>query len=154
MPKGYVIARAVVTDAEAWSQYAAKATAAQKVYGGNVRKMLNDEKLLRSAYHFYIREQIPRKQAEAEEVAFQPCAAGLWCRLQKCRHRMIIPPDDLLFSDGSHEFRRRRCVGDQCRFQLAGSFTSCPEAMLSVSAWQILSAFRAVRLHSGPGEVP
>ncbi|MCB1512929.1 MAG: DUF1330 domain-containing protein [Hyphomicrobiaceae bacterium] len=34
MPKGYVIARAVVTDAEAWSQYAAKATAAQKVYGG------------------------------------------------------------------------------------------------------------------------
>ena len=39
------------------------------VYGGNLRKLLNDEKLIRSAYHFYIREQIPRKesQAEAEE---------------------------------------------------------------------------------------
>lgn len=36
----------------------------QGVYGGNVRKLLNDEKLLRSAYHFYIREQIPRKAVE------------------------------------------------------------------------------------------
>lgn len=28
------------------------------VYGGNHRKLLNDEKLLRSAFHFYVREQI------------------------------------------------------------------------------------------------
>ncbi len=38
------------------------------VYGGNVRKMLTDEKLLRSAYHFYIREQIPRRAEEAPEL--------------------------------------------------------------------------------------
>ncbi len=31
------------------------------IYGGNHRKLLNDEKLIRSAYHFYIREQIPDK---------------------------------------------------------------------------------------------
>ena len=43
----------------------------QQVYGGNVRRMLSDEKLLRSAYHFYIREQIPRKQAEAEETELE-----------------------------------------------------------------------------------
>lgn len=35
MPKGYVIARAIVTDPSAWAEYAAKATEAQKVYGGN-----------------------------------------------------------------------------------------------------------------------
>ena len=34
------------------------------VYGGNRRKLLNDEKLIRSAYHFYIRQQIPRKASE------------------------------------------------------------------------------------------
>lgn len=39
----------------------------EKVYGGNERKLLNDEKLIRSAYHFYIREQIPRKAAEEAE---------------------------------------------------------------------------------------
>ncbi len=41
----------------------------EAIYGGNHRKLLNDEKLIRSAYHFYIREQIPRKegQEEAEE---------------------------------------------------------------------------------------
>lgn len=31
-------------------------------YSGNVRKLLSDEKLLRSAYLFYLREQIPRKE--------------------------------------------------------------------------------------------
>lgn len=34
MPKGYVIARAKVTDATKWAAYAAKATEAQKLYGG------------------------------------------------------------------------------------------------------------------------
>lgn len=34
MAKGYVIARANVTDPEKWAQYAAKATEAQKLYGG------------------------------------------------------------------------------------------------------------------------
>ncbi len=34
MPKGYVIARANVTDQAAWAEYAALATEAQKVYGG------------------------------------------------------------------------------------------------------------------------
>lgn len=38
----------------------------EKIYGGNERKLLNDEKLIRSAYHFYIRDQIPRKEAEPE----------------------------------------------------------------------------------------
>jgi uncharacterized protein (DUF1330 family) len=33
MPKGYLIARAIVTNPTAWAEYAAKATA-QKVYGG------------------------------------------------------------------------------------------------------------------------
>ncbi|MBD3262715.1 MAG: hypothetical protein GF334_13780 [Candidatus Altiarchaeales archaeon] len=37
------------------------------VYGGNLRKLLADEKLLRSAYMFYIREQIPRKSTEKTE---------------------------------------------------------------------------------------
>jgi hypothetical protein len=40
-----------------------------EVYAGNQRKLLNDEKLIRSAYHFYIREQIPRKEAQAEPAA-------------------------------------------------------------------------------------
>ena len=31
------------------------------VYGGNHRKLLNDDKLLRSAFHFYVREQIVAK---------------------------------------------------------------------------------------------
>lgn len=35
MPKGYVIARATVTDPAAWGQYAAKAGEAMKIYGGN-----------------------------------------------------------------------------------------------------------------------
>ena len=34
MPKGYVIARAVVTNSTAWSEYAAKASEAIKQYGG------------------------------------------------------------------------------------------------------------------------
>jgi len=36
------------------------------VYGGNVRKLLADEKLLRSAFLFYVREQIPRKEVPEE----------------------------------------------------------------------------------------
>ncbi len=36
MPKGYLIARAVVTDAAAWSAYAAAATEAQKIYGARI----------------------------------------------------------------------------------------------------------------------
>jgi uncharacterized protein (DUF1330 family) len=35
MPKGYIIARAVVTNPDAWSAYAAKAGEAMKKYGGN-----------------------------------------------------------------------------------------------------------------------
>ena len=34
MPKGYVIARAIVTKPSAWAEYAAKATEAQKAFGG------------------------------------------------------------------------------------------------------------------------
>jgi uncharacterized protein (DUF1330 family) len=34
MPKGYVIARAVVTNPTAWAEYAAKASEAMKKYGG------------------------------------------------------------------------------------------------------------------------
>lgn len=34
MAKGYVIARANVTDPDAWSRYAAKASEAMKIYGG------------------------------------------------------------------------------------------------------------------------
>ncbi|MNL61313.1 hypothetical protein D3C87_1852200 [compost metagenome] len=34
MPKGYVIARAKVTDATKWAAYAAKASEAMKIYGG------------------------------------------------------------------------------------------------------------------------
>lgn len=37
------------------------------VYGGKLQKLLADEKLLRSAYMFYIREQIPRKNAETQD---------------------------------------------------------------------------------------
>jgi len=36
------------------------------VYSGNVRKLLADEKLLRSAFLFYVREQIPRRKALQE----------------------------------------------------------------------------------------
>ncbi len=36
------------------------------VYAGNVRKLLADEKLLRSAFLFYVREQIPRKEVPEE----------------------------------------------------------------------------------------
>jgi CRISPR-associated protein Csc3 len=36
------------------------------VYGGNVRKLLADEKLLRSAFLFYMRELIPRKELPDE----------------------------------------------------------------------------------------
>ena len=35
MPKGYVIARASVTNPDAWAEYAAKAGEAIKKYGGN-----------------------------------------------------------------------------------------------------------------------
>lgn len=34
MPKGYVIARAIVTNPTAWAEYAAKASEAIKKYGG------------------------------------------------------------------------------------------------------------------------
>ncbi|MEL6871775.1 MAG: DUF1330 domain-containing protein, partial [Pseudomonadota bacterium] len=34
MPKGYVIARAMVTDPEKWADYAGGASAAMKTYGG------------------------------------------------------------------------------------------------------------------------
>ncbi|MEO0672834.1 MAG: DUF1330 domain-containing protein [Pseudomonadota bacterium] len=34
MPKGYVIARAMVTDPEKWAEYAGGASAAMKTYGG------------------------------------------------------------------------------------------------------------------------
>lgn len=37
------------------------------VYGGSTARLLSDEKLLRSVYTFYIREQIPRKVADAAE---------------------------------------------------------------------------------------
>lgn len=36
MPKGYLIARAVVTDPAAWARYAAAATEAQKKYGARI----------------------------------------------------------------------------------------------------------------------
>lgn len=36
------------------------------VYNGNARKMLADEKLLRSAFLFYLRNQIPRKEKSTE----------------------------------------------------------------------------------------
>lgn len=39
------------------------------VYGGNHRKLLNDEKLLRSAFHFYVREQIVARAAKGQEDA-------------------------------------------------------------------------------------
>ena len=37
------------------------------VYAGKLQKLLADEKLLRSAYMFYVREQIPRKSVEMED---------------------------------------------------------------------------------------
>lgn len=39
------------------------------VYGGKLRKLLADEKLIRSAYMFYIREQIPGKKVDEEVEA-------------------------------------------------------------------------------------
>ena len=36
MPKGYLIARAVVTDPAAWAEYAAAATEGQKIYGARI----------------------------------------------------------------------------------------------------------------------
>ncbi len=39
-----------------------------KVYDGNLRKMLADEKLIRSAYLFYVQEQIPRKESDTTET--------------------------------------------------------------------------------------
>jgi CRISPR-associated protein Csc3 len=38
----------------------------QGVYGGKLRKLLADEKLLRSAYLFYVRQQIPSKKSAEE----------------------------------------------------------------------------------------
>ena len=35
MPKGYIIARANVTDPDKWAQYAAKASEAMKIHGGS-----------------------------------------------------------------------------------------------------------------------
>ena len=43
-----------------------------EVYAGNLRRLLGDEKLIRSAYHFYIREQIPSKTPETEELEVEP----------------------------------------------------------------------------------
>ena len=37
------------------------------VYGGNLRKLLADENLIRSAFLFYVREQIPHKKV-ADDV--------------------------------------------------------------------------------------
>ena len=37
------------------------------VYAGKLRRLMADEKLLRSAYMFYIREQIPRKKVDADD---------------------------------------------------------------------------------------
>ena len=37
------------------------------VYGGNYRKLLNDDKLLRSAFHFYVREQIVAKTPAGQD---------------------------------------------------------------------------------------
>ena len=37
------------------------------IYGGSIRKLLTDEKLIRSAFLFYVREQIPRKQNQGTE---------------------------------------------------------------------------------------
>lgn len=37
------------------------------IYAGNYRKLLNDEKLLRSAYHFYVREQIVTKTPSGQD---------------------------------------------------------------------------------------
>ncbi len=42
------------------------------VYGGNLRKLLADEKLIRSAYLFYVREQIPRKEDRLPEAEALP----------------------------------------------------------------------------------
>ena len=39
-----------------------------EVYEGNLRKMLADEKLLRSAYLFYVQEQIPQKGSRGNET--------------------------------------------------------------------------------------
>jgi CRISPR-associated protein Csc3 len=39
------------------------------VYGGNLRKLLADEKLIRSTYLFYVREQIPRKEEQTAKGA-------------------------------------------------------------------------------------
>lgn len=39
----------------------------ENIYGGSPARLLNDEKLLRSTYMFYMREQIPRKIAEAAD---------------------------------------------------------------------------------------
>jgi CRISPR-associated protein Csc3 len=39
------------------------------VYDGNHRKLLNDEKLLRSAFHFYVREQIVARVSKGQEDA-------------------------------------------------------------------------------------
>jgi CRISPR-associated protein Csc3 len=38
------------------------------VYSGNRRKFVSDEKLIRSAFHFYIRQQIPNKAANGEQL--------------------------------------------------------------------------------------
>ena len=38
----------------------------QGIYSGNLRKLLSDEKLIRSAFHFYIREQIPYMTTQPE----------------------------------------------------------------------------------------
>jgi CRISPR-associated protein Csc3 len=39
----------------------------ESVYAGKLRRLMADEKLLRSAYMFYIREQIPRKRVDTDD---------------------------------------------------------------------------------------
>jgi CRISPR-associated protein Csc3 len=42
------------------------------VYSGSLRKLLADEKLIRSAFLFYVREQIPRKESQNIEESEEP----------------------------------------------------------------------------------
>ena len=52
---------AIKTFVEGWFE-----NVLDEIYSGNHRKLLSDEKLIRSAYHFYIREQIPSKSDKTE----------------------------------------------------------------------------------------
>jgi CRISPR-associated protein Csc3 len=46
-----------------------------KIYGSKPPRLLAHEKLIRSAFHFYIRQQIPRKVATADEATVEADAA-------------------------------------------------------------------------------